>query len=70
MVLLMVAFCSDFIYVDRKVLKNFTKVNNESKKLANHVVAHILQAQSIRDAWMSITAVSNRKPNKFFVKSS
>ena len=43
---------------------------NRPKKLVSHVVARILQAQSISDTWISIAAIRNSKPNKFFVRGS
>ena len=43
---------------------------NRPKKLFSHVVARISQAQSISDTWISIAAIRNNKPNKFFVKGS
>ena len=43
---------------------------NRPKKLVSHIAARILQAQSIRDTWIFIGAIRNRKPKKFFVKKS
>ena len=43
---------------------------NRPKKLVSHIAACILQAQSIRDTWIFIDAIRNRKPKKFFVKKS
>ena len=45
-------------------------VNESTQEISQHVAACISQAQSISDIWISIAAIRNSKPNKFFVKGS